>query len=123
LFARHATSLQSEECSGSEYCITNDSSDASEIDVGSSNNQEGDEEVATSMEALQCLYAVFLPPHLHLEAVAKTHEKRHKILIQMAVYIGDSCTTILQKNTVHKKAANGCTTLDAFIVKKVYSDV
>ncbi len=79
LFTRHATSPQGEESSGSEYCITNDSSDASEIDVEHNNDIEGDEEAATSVEALQHLYAVFLPPHLHLKAVAKTREKRRKI--------------------------------------------
>ena len=122
-FARHATGPQSEESSGSEYCITNDGSDASEIDVGSSNDWEGDKEVATSMEALQHLYAIFLSPYLCLKAVTKTWEKCHKILTWMAMYIGDSCMMIWWKNTAHKKATNGCTTLDAFIVKKVYSDV
>jgi hypothetical protein len=56
---------------GSDIYVLNDESDPSVIYVNSSENPESDDEVGTveaSMEALQRLYLVFLPPNLCLEA-------------------------------------------------------
>jgi len=56
---------------GSDIYVLNDKSDASIIYIDSSNNSKCDDKVEmvkASVEALQCLYSVFLPPHLHLEA-------------------------------------------------------
>jgi len=81
-----------------------------------SNNNE---EVEASVEALQCLYAVFLPSHLCLEA--RSPEKLWKIKKRRLVYTGDLWTTHWQKNVKRNHAAKGCTTLDGFITRKVCS--
>ena len=56
---------------GSDIYVLNDESDPSVIYVDSSEDPESDDEVGTveaSVEALQHLYSVFLPPNLRLEA-------------------------------------------------------
>jgi hypothetical protein len=78
----HTISIPSPE--DSDYRDLDSSSDTSirraeEID----NNEE-----QASVEALQRLYTVFLPPHLHLEA--QSREKCQKIKNWRHVYTGDS---------------------------------
>jgi hypothetical protein len=116
-FGKHMRSEPSQEHSGSEYHASNSDSDASIRVVGCSNEREIDDEVEASAEALQHLYAVFLPPHLCLKA--KMGEKRCKVTNRPPRYIGNSWTTIWQKKTAQENAAKGCMTLDAFIVRKV----
>jgi hypothetical protein len=56
---------------GSDIYVLDDKSDASTIYIDSSDDSEHNDEVETveaSVEALQRLYSVFLPPHLRLEA-------------------------------------------------------
>ena len=72
----------------------------------------------SSVEDLQQLYLVFLPLHLCLEE--KGQEKHQRMVNRKAVYSGDSQMTIWQKKKALKGAAEGCETLDAFVVRKVY---
>jgi len=46
-------------------------------------------------------------------------EKRCRTINKLPVYTGSSRTTLWRKNATRKDAAKGCTTLDAFIVRKV----
>jgi hypothetical protein len=69
--------MPSPDLEGSDIYILDNKSDSLAIYVDSSDDRESDDEVETveaSVEALQCLYSVFLPPHLRLEA--KTQDKR-----------------------------------------------
>ena len=84
-FTKHISSPSSPE--GSVYCVSDNSSDTFMISEEESNDNE---EVEASVEALQHLYAVFLPPYLHLEACSP--EKLWKIKKQRLVYTGDSQT-------------------------------
>jgi hypothetical protein len=79
--------------------------------------ESSDESETHAVEALQRLYSVFLPPQLRLEE--KGPEKRRKIDNRKSVYSGDSRTTLWRKGVALTRAADGCTTLDAFVVKKV----
>jgi len=90
-FTKHVSSPSSPE--GSIYCVSDNSSDTFMISEEESNNNE---EVEASVEALQRLYAVFLPSHLRLEA--RSPEKLWKIKKRRLVYTGDLWTTRWQKN-------------------------
>jgi hypothetical protein len=86
----------------SEYCPTDGASES---------------DVEPSVEALQKVYSVFLPPNLcHKE---RTWEKRRKVSNRSAVYTRDSRTTIWRKNAALREAAKGCQTLDAFVKRTV----
>jgi len=102
---------------GSEYV----DSDNSVIDVESDDEldkrTQGGNGVNSSVEAIQQLYLVFLPPHLRLEE--KGQEKRQRTENRKAVYSGDSRMTIWRKKTALKRAAEGSGTLDSFVVIKV----
>jgi hypothetical protein len=92
--------------------------------LGSGNNEEqinneSEEEVEASVEALQSFYSAILPPHLSRET--KTRVKRRKIANRPLVYTGDSRTTLWRKETARRNAAKGCATLDTFVVRKVCS--
>ena len=114
---------------GLEHIVLDSGSNHSVIDVESSNVESSDDsdiqgkeadledDVQSSVEALQCLYLVFLPPHLRLEE--KGQEQHQKRVDRRSTYSGDSRTTHWQKDNALKRAAEGCMMLDAFIVKKV----
>jgi len=89
-FTKHVSSPSSPE--GSIYCVLDSSSDTFMI---SEEESDDNEEVEASVEALQRLYAVFLPPHLRLKACSP--EKLWKIKKQRLVYTGDLQTTRWQK--------------------------
>ena len=116
-FATPAPHVASPE--GSEYIGSESSSSGSVIDVGSGDEQaiQGVNPVQSSVEAIQRLYSVFLAPHLRLEENGR--EKRLKISKRKHVYSGVSRTTFWRKNTALRHAAEGCMTLDAFVVRKV----
>jgi len=85
---------------GSDIYVLDDKSDASTIYIDSSNDSERNDEVEmveASVEALQHLYSVFLPPHLCLEA--NTRDKRCKIANRPPMYTGESQTTAWRRNT------------------------
>jgi hypothetical protein len=107
---------------GSDIDVLDDKSDASTIYIDSSDDGERDDEVETveaSVEALQRLYSVFLPPHLRLEA--NTRDKRRKIPNRLPMYTGESRTTAWRRHTAQMNAAKGCASLDGFVVRKVSS--
>ena len=107
---------------GSDIYVLNDESDPSVIYVDSSEDPESDDEVGTveaSVEALQHLYSVFLPPNLHLEA--KTRGKRGEVTSRPPVYTRESRTMAWRRNVAQMNAAKGCASLDGFVVQKVSS--
>ncbi len=107
---------------GSDIYVLDSESEASTIYVNSSDDKESDNEVETveaSMEALQCLYSVFLPPHLRLEA--KTRDKHGKITRRPPINTRESRMTAWRRNMAQVKAAEGCASLDGFVVRKVSS--
>ena len=113
----HAPSPES-----SDIYVLDSESEASTIYVDSSDDKESDNEVETveaSMEALQCLYSVFLPPHLRLEA--KTRDKHGKITRRPPINTRESRMTAWRRNMAQVKAAEGCASLDGFVVRKVSS--
>jgi hypothetical protein len=106
----------------SDVYVLDDKSDASTIYIDSSDDRECEDEVETveaSVEALQRLYSVFLPPHLRLEA--KTRDKRHKVTNRLPMYTRESRTTAWRRNTAQTNAVKGCASLDGFVVRKVSS--
>jgi hypothetical protein len=112
VFAKRAASPDS------DYYAPESSPDAvSTTEAESSDESEADDRAATPVEGLQRLYSVFLPPHLRLKE--PTRQKRQKTTNRQSVYTKDSRTTAWRKNTAQRKAAEGCTTLDAFISRKV----
>ena len=105
---------------GSDIYVLDSESEASAIYINSSNNKESDNKVETiegSVEALQRLYSVFLPPHLRLEA--KTRDKCGKISRRPLINTGESRTTAWRRNAAQMNAAKGCASLDGFVVRKV----
>lgn len=106
---------------GSEYVISDNGSDGSGMDLKSSDESDiqGGNSVKASMEALQRLYSTILPPHLRVRLEENEHTKRRKMDNRKAVYTGDSRTTVWRKNAALKRAADGCMTLDAFLVRTV----
>jgi hypothetical protein len=112
--------MPSPDSEGSDIYILDNKSDSSVIYVDSSDDRESDDKVETveaSVEALQCLYSVFLPPHLRLEA--KTQDKCRKLTSRPPVYTGGSRTTAWRRNVAQMNAAKGCASLDGFVVRKV----
>ena len=92
---------------GSEYSVSNHGTDV----------ESSDESVTHAVEALQRVYSVFLPPHLCVEE--KGQEKCRKINNRKSVYTGNSRTSRWRKDVAMVRAADGCTTLDAFVSRKV----
>jgi hypothetical protein len=109
----HTISIPSPE--DSDYRDLDSSSDTSIRRAEEIDNNE----VQASVEALQNLYTVFLPPRLRLEA--QSREKCRKIKNWRHVYTGDSQSTNWQKNNAREHAAEGYTTLDSFVMRKVSS--
>jgi hypothetical protein len=97
--------------------MSDDDADESATDVDSGDDGERDNEVGTSVVALQRLYAVFLPPHLQLNKDAL--KKPQKMKNRQLVYTKDSRTTAWRRDLARKKAAQGCATLDGFVQRKV----
>ena len=95
--------------------ILDDSQQESESDHSSDERDRND--AGMSVEALQCLYSDFLPPHLQLNP--DTQKKRQDINKRPAVYNKTSRTTVWRKIRAQKEAARGSGTLDAFILRKV----
>jgi len=120
-FGKGAARVTSPE--GSDYHVSDDDFDDTVIYVDSSDDTShttSDEEVENSVEAVQRLYSVFVPPELRPERLEEhTREKRLKATNRQPVYTGSSRTTLWRKNATLKEAAKGCATLDAFIVRKV----
>src|SRR5713101_7336167 len=101
----------------SVYCLSDSNTgDASTIATDSSNGRGRNNQAAASVEGLQRLYSVFLPPHLQLNEDSR--EKRQKTSKRSAVYTGGSRTTAWQRNVAQRKAAEGSRTLDSFVQRK-----
>jgi hypothetical protein len=83
-FRKHAMKNPSPEHSGSEYHTSGNDTDVSIRVIGCSNERESNNKVEASMEALQHLYAVFLPPQLCPQA--KTREKCCKVTNRPHIY-------------------------------------
>ena len=119
-FTKHATSPSSTD--DLNYCASEHDPDAaSTTEAESSEDSEAENWKVTPIEGLQRLYSVFLPPHLWLKEM--TRQKRKKVANRPPVYTKDSCTTAWQKNSAQRKAAEGCTSFDAFITKTVCSQI
>jgi hypothetical protein len=118
--------------SGSEYLGSDGdsssdggSSETSSDDAKSGNAGKGE----TTLPRQQRLDSTFLssssssssPSHLRSEEEngREEEEKGRKMENRKRVYGGDSRTTIWRKNAALKRAAEGCATLDAFVVRKV----
>jgi hypothetical protein len=107
----------------SEYVPSDSDSGSSGVDPELEGGDElciqGRNAVGASVEVLQRLYSGVLPPHLQVRPEENKRMNRRKMGNRKAVYSGDSRTTIWQRESALKNAANGCMTLDAFIVRKV----
>jgi hypothetical protein len=114
-FSKRAAGLPSPD--GSDYSAPESNQDMSTTEAECSDNSEAGDREISPMEEIQRLYSVFLPPHL--QAKERTRQKRRKIANRRLVYTGDSRTTAWRKDTAQKKAAKGCATLDAFIMRRV----
>ena len=101
----------------SVYCLSDGNTDTSTVGTDSSNRGGRDNQAAAPVEGLQRLYSVFLPPRLQLKEDGR--EKRYKISKRSAVYTGRSRTTAWRRGVAQRKAADGCTTLDVFVQRKV----
>ena len=64
-FGTDAAQITSPE--SSDYHVLDDDSDVAVINVDSNDNSMSEEEVETSVDAVQRLYSVFLPPQSRLE--------------------------------------------------------
>ena len=93
-----------------------DAASTTEPEPESTDESEAGDRLITPVEELQHLFSVFLPLHLRLkEKPSKTWQKHQKMQNRPPVYTGESRTTAWRKNTTRRKAAQGCTTLDAFM--------
>ena len=101
----------------SDYHELDDDIDESTTDMESSDERGAQNETEMSVIALQHLNAVFLPPHLLPDE--DTRGKHRRIKNRPLVYTRDSRTTAWRRDVAQKKAAQGCTTLDGFIQRKV----
>lgn len=106
-FAARAASPEPE---GLEYSIWDN---LENVNGHNESDIQGGNEVKTSVETLQCLYSTVLPPHLRRKEGAHT-KKTNK---RKSVYTGDSRTTRWRKSSALKRAAEGCMTLDVFVVR------
>jgi hypothetical protein len=107
---------------GSDIYVLDNKLEASTIYINSSDDSKHNNEVEmveASVEALQHLYSVFLPPHLHLEA--NMQDKHCKIANRLPMYTGESWMTAWRRNTAQMNTAKGCASLDGFVVQKVSS--
>jgi len=111
-----APALRTASPEGSEY-VDSDDSVIVESNDELDKHMKGGNGVKSSVEAIQQLYSVFLPPHLRLED--KGREKCQRTENRKAVYSGDSWMTMWRKKTALKHAAEGSRTLDSFVVIKV----
>jgi hypothetical protein len=119
-FVKHAARITDPE--SPDYHVLDDDSDEAVIYVDSSSDTTSEEDVETSVEAVQRLYSMFDPPQSHPKRLEEgTRSKRRKTTSRQPVYTGSSRTTLWRKNAAHKVAAKGCVTLDAFVVKKVHT--
>ena len=114
-FGKRMTSAPSP--GNSDYCVSDNNSDTSIISVRSSEDEHEGSDIESSVEVLQRFYSIFLPPPLRLEG--KTRGKRRKAMNKRPVYTGDLRTTRWRKKSALSLAAEECTTLDRFIVRKV----
>lgn len=107
----------------SDYSSSASDDNQLESDSGDSSDKRARErkKAGVSVKGLQRLYSDFLPPHL--QPSAATRAKRQKISNRPAVYPKTSRTTCWRKVTEMNEAAQGCATLDAFIVRKVCAPV
>jgi len=103
-----------------DYCPSIlDDTDESTSDLDSSDNRGRVNKARVSVVALQHLYSVFLPPHLWLNE--DIPEKHRRTKNRCAEYTKDSQTTLWRRDVEQTKAAQGCATLDGFVVRKVGS--
>lgn len=116
-FAKCATSPPSTD--ESDYSAPESNPDASTTEAEYSNDSEAGDQAVTPVEEIQRLYSVFLPPYLRAKERTRQNLKHRKIANRRSVYTRDSRTTAWQKNAAQKKAAQGCATLDAFIMRRV----
>ena len=114
-FRKCATSAPS--LGNSDYCVSDSNSDTSIISVWSSEDEHEGSDIELSVKVLQCFYLIFLPPLLHMEG--KIRGKHRKVMNKRPVYIGDSRMTRWWKKSALSLAAEECTMLDRFIVRKV----
>ena len=114
-FGKCATSAPS--LGNSDYCISDSNSDTSIISVQSSEDKHKGSDIELSVKVLQHFYSIFLPPPLHMEG--KTRGKHRKVMNKRLVYTGDSWMTCWRKKSALSLAAEECTMLDRFIVRKV----
>jgi len=101
----------------SDYRPSTSDGDRGESVLDDSSDERERNEARTSVVELQRLYSDFLPPHLRLKL--DTQKKRRKIDKRPAVYTKTSRTTRWRRDVALKKAAQGCATLDAFVLRKV----
>lgn len=116
-FTKHAVRPLSP--NASDYIPSDDPADESPSDADSSAGRGEDDQLRTSVVALQRLYSVFLPPHLRINQDTGDNLKRRKIKNRPPIYTGDSRTTAWRKEVAQRKAEQGCGTLDGFIKRKV----
>ncbi len=84
-FGMDAVQITSPE--SSDYHVLDDDSNVAVINVDSNDDSMSEEEVETSVDAVQCLYSVFLPPQLCLECIEdNTREKCCKVTNRWPVY-------------------------------------
>ena len=120
VFVKHSRSLPS--LVDSEDEVLNYITDTTTGSETCDEDERSDNEASSGpIEAVQRLYAVFLPPHLRLEE--STRHKRQKLANRSAVYRGNSQTTKWRRRTEWAKAAEGCRTLDAFFMKVRFLEV
>jgi hypothetical protein len=116
-FVKHASCEASPE--GSEFHPMSDDSNISwrSKEKHDHNGQYG---VKNSVKALQHIYAKCLPHHLHVEkATEETHKKHCKVSNRKSIFNGSLHTTKYQRRIEWKHTAEGCQTLDSFVVRKV----
>jgi hypothetical protein len=119
-FAPHVVRRPSPNASDYRPSTTDDDVDESESaseSEGSSNNRGRKSKGTMSVVALQRLYAVFLPHHLQLNQ--ETRSKRRKGKARRAIYTKESRSTKWRRKVKQERAAQGCTTLDGFVLRKV----
>jgi hypothetical protein len=114
-FEKRATSAPSP--GDSDYGVPDNNSDPSIISVRSSDDEHEGSDIESSVEVLQRFHSVFLPPPLHPEG--RTQGKRRMAMNRRPVYTGDSRMTHWRKRAALSLAAEECTTLDRFVVRKV----
>ncbi len=99
-----------------DYHVSDDDSNDAIIYMDSSDDTShttSDKEVENSVEVVQRLYSVFVPPELCLECLEEHMWEKHlKATNRQPVYTGSSWTMLWRKNVTLKEAAKGCATLD-----------